>query len=73
MKSVIIFFGTLATAVLLAEAIVSDCIFNLWWFSANVGNVYIRLLTSTIIVSVENVTMLTTKATMEPMDHQYVA
>ena len=72
MKSVIIFFGTLATAVLLAEAIVSDCIFNLRWFSANVGNVYIRLLTSTIIVSVENVTMLTTKATMEPMDHQYV-
>lgn len=69
MKLVIILFGTLTTAVLLAEAIVSDYSFNLWKFNAGKN---FRLPTNTIIVSVENVTMMTTKAMMELMGHQYV-
>ena len=40
--------------------------------SANGGNIFI-LPGSTIIPSVENVTMMTTKETMELMEHQYVA
>ena len=71
MKVAVIFFGTLATAIFLAEAIVSDYNLKSLVSSVNAGNIF-RPPTSTSIVIVQNVTMMITKEIVDLMDHRYV-
>ena len=71
MKVAALYFGYLVSAILLAEAFVSECNFKCG-ILAMLKLCIARLHASTVILSVQTVIMLITKETLELMEHWYV-